>query len=65
MQELIQVSFNELITHQRNDSCRVCGTEIQPLHFCSDCNQPYQFQCAKCKLHIDEQIHFRCKNKGR
>ncbi len=64
MQQLIQVSSIELITHFRRDSCRACGNEIQPLHFCSDCKQPYQFECPKCKLLIDEQIHFSCKNIG-
>ncbi len=61
MQKLVLVKSDELITHQRKDSCRVCGIEIVPLHFCSDCKQPYQFQCPKCELYIDEQLHFDCK----
>ncbi len=64
MQELILTMSYVTSNHTRQDSCRGCGNEIQPLHFCSDCNQPYQFQCANCKLYIDEQIHFGCKNKG-
>jgi len=62
MQELILVRSDELTTHQRKDSCRACGDEIQPLHLCSDCKQSYQFECPNCKLLIDEQIHFGCKN---
>jgi len=61
MQELILVRHNDLITHQRRDSCRVCGNEIVPLHFCSECKQPYEFQCTKCQHLIDEQIHFGCR----
>ena len=64
MQELIQVWPTESITHQRRDSCRVCGIEVVPIHFCSDCKQPYQFQCPNCQLHIDEQIHFDCEYGG-
>ncbi len=61
MQELILVKADELITHQRRDSCRVCGNEIVPFHFCSECKQPYEFQCPKCQQLIDEQIHFGCR----
>ncbi len=61
MQKLILVKSYELITHQRKDSCRVCGIEIIPLHFCTDCKQPYQFECPICQQYIDEQLHFGCK----
>ena len=60
MQELIQVRSDELITHPRNDSCRVCGKDVKAIHFCHVCNQPIQFQCTECVQFLDEQIHYDC-----
>lgn len=62
MQDLIQVKLGDLVTHYRQDSCRICGRDTSPLNFCLDCKQPNQFQCRKCQLYLDEEIHFSCKN---
>jgi len=60
--ELIPENTNLLTTHLREDSCRNCGKKLQPDSFCSDCNQPYQFQCPHCNHFVDKQIHFGCES---
>jgi len=60
MQKLI-TAVTVMSTHLRQNSCRVCGLDLEPFRFCSICDQPYQFRCHKCDQYVDEQIHTECK----
>ena len=41
----------------RIDSCRNCGTKLEVIKTCHNCNQPQYFESKSCDSFIDEQIH--------
>ena len=41
----------------RLESCRLCGTEMEPEKQCSICHNYITFHCSKCGTSSDSQIH--------
>ena len=43
-----------------DESCRNCGTGLKIQSTCSECREPIQQICPKCRYATLERIHFDC-----
>ena len=44
----------------REESCRICGKEMNEFQRCPVCSQIIRFTCRQCGMFSEEQIHMDC-----